>query len=203
MNSTLTEADPTPTPVVEVPKPRKANRPGALQFAGIAFAVAVTVLIFVYRDELREVGSYGYLGIFLISVIGNATIVLPVPSIVTAFAGGSVFSPVIVALVSAAGATLGELTGYIAGYSGKAIVENQQMYDRFQRWMQRHGILALFVLAAIPNPFFNIAGIIAGISHMPLPKYLIVTCAGKIVKFLIVAYLGSTSAGLLDRWFTP
>ena len=169
------------------------------RYAGIVFAVVLSIAIFVFRDQLRAVGNYGYLGIFLIAVIGNATIVLPVPTIVTAFAGGSVFNPVVVGLISAVGATIGELTGYMAGRSGTAIVENQEVYDRFERWMDRHGLLALFVLAAIPNPLFDVAGIIAGLSKMKVSTYLIVVCAGKIVKFLAIAFLGAGSSGLLDQ----
>lgn len=169
------------------------------RFAGIVFAVALSVTIFVFRDQLREVGNYGYLGIFFIALVGNATIILPVPTIVTAFAGGSVFNPIAVGVISAVGATIGELTGYIAGRSGTAIVENQEVYDRFERWMDRHGLLALFVLAAIPNPLFDVAGIIAGLSRMKVSTYLVVVCAGKIVKFLAIAYLGAGSSTLLDK----
>jgi uncharacterized membrane protein YdjX (TVP38/TMEM64 family) len=106
-----------------------------------------------------------------------------------------------VGVISAAGATLGEMTGYVAGLSGKAIIERQDVYDRFQAWMDRYGLVALFVLAAIPNPFFDLAGIIAGISKMRVTTFFVVTCAGKIVKFLIIAYLGAGSIDLLDRLF--
>ena len=169
------------------------------RYAGIAFAVAISIAIFVFRDQLRAVGNYGYIGIFLIAVIGNATIILPVPTIVTAFAGGSVFNPIVVGLISAVGATIGELTGYMAGRSGTAIVENQEVYDRFEQWMDRYGLFALFILAAIPNPLFDVAGIIAGLSRMKVSTYLAVVCAGKIVKFLIIAYLGAGSSNLLDQ----
>ena len=179
--------------------PVKRDQKPIWHYAGIVFAVALSIAIFVFRDQLRAVGHYGYLGIFLIAVIGNATIILPVPTIVTAFAGGSVFNPIAVGVISAAGATIGELTGYIAGRSGTAIVENQEVYDRFERWMDRHGLLALFVLAAIPNPLFDVAGIIAGLSKMKVSTYLIVVCAGKMVKFLAIAYLGAGSSVLLGK----
>jgi uncharacterized membrane protein YdjX (TVP38/TMEM64 family) len=171
------------------------------RFAGIAFAVGLTVTIFLFREELQAAEKYGYLGIFVISMLGNATIVLPVPTMITAFAGGGIFNPILVGVISAAGATVGEMTGYVAGLSGKAIIERQDVYDRFEAWMDRYGLVALFVLAAIPNPFFDLAGIIAGMSKMRLTTFFVVTCAGKIVKFLIIAYLGAGSVDLLDRFF--
>jgi uncharacterized membrane protein YdjX (TVP38/TMEM64 family) len=173
----------------------------ALRIAGLFLAVAITVTVYLLRDRLSDATNYGYLGLFLISVLGNATIVLPVPTLVTAFLGGGIYSPVIVGIISAAGATIGELTGYVAGLGGQAIIENQDIYDRFDRWMDRYGLLALFVLAAIPNPFFDVAGIIAGMSRMRVATFMLVTWAGKIVKFVLIAYLGAGSVGLLDSLF--
>jgi membrane protein YqaA with SNARE-associated domain len=181
---------------------RKAKLRNALyRFGGIVLAMSITVGIFMFRDRLQAVGKYGYLGIFLISLIGNATIVLPAPTFVAAFAGGGVLNPLAVAIVSAAGATLGEMTGYLAGTSGHAVIQNRAMYERFEQWMKRYGLAALFVLAAIPNPFFDVAGIIAGITKMRVTTFLLVTWAGKIVKFLIIAYLGAGSSNLLDNLF--
>jgi uncharacterized membrane protein YdjX (TVP38/TMEM64 family) len=172
---------------------------GLMRFAGLVAAIAITAGIWFLRDQLKQVGHYGYLGIFLISIVGNATIVLPVPTFVTAFAGGGVFNPFLVGIISAAGASLGELTGYLAGTSGHAVVENRELFERFQGWMRRYGLVALFVLAAIPNPFFDIAGIIAGISRIRVTSFLLATCTGKIVKFLIIAYLGAGSSSLIER----
>lgn len=168
---------------------------------GIALALTITLVIFVFRDQLREeeIKRYGYVGLFIISVIGNATIVLPVPTFVAAFAGGGVLNPFWVGVVSAAGATLGELMGYLAGMSGKALVENKDRYDQFKGWMDRYGLGALFVLAAIPNPLFDLAGIIAGMLRIPVPVFFIVTWAGKMVKFWLLALLGSGSLGLFER----
>ncbi len=186
-------------PDVETESKQSRRRQRLLQFGGLILALAITVVVYSFRNRLRSVTSYGYLGLFLISIIGNATIILPVPTFLTAFLGGGIYNPVLVGVISAAGATIGELTGYLAGIGGKAIVENQAMYDRFSRWMERYGLVALFVLAAIPNPFFDVAGIIAGMSHMRVSTYMLVVWAGKIVKFVLIAYLGAGSIGLLNR----
>jgi uncharacterized membrane protein YdjX (TVP38/TMEM64 family) len=193
------EGEPVSETITPTSPPVKQKLVGVSRILGFMLVIAITVSIFVFRDQLKQVGNYGYIGIFLISVIGNATIILPAPTFLTAFAGGSIFSPFVVGIIAAAGATVGELTGYLAGVSGQAIVENQKMFDRFQHWMQSYGLLALFVLAVIPNPFFDVAGIIAGISRIPLAYFLLITWAGKIIKFLIIAYLGAGSIELLER----
>ncbi len=176
------------------------RKPRVLQYAALVVALAITVVVYLLRDRLEGVAQYGYLGIFLISVLGNATIILPVPTFLTAFLGGGVFNPILVGVISAAGATIGELTGYLAGVGGKAIVEDRALYERFRGWMDRYGLFALFALAAIPNPFFDVAGIIAGVSHIKVTTYLAVTWAGKIVKFILIALLGAGSVDLLESF---
>lgn len=191
--SSVSESDPALAGVRQVGK-------WLWKLAGVILALAITIVVYLLRDRLRDVAEYGYVGLFLISVLGNATIVLPMPTLVTAFIGGGVFNPILVGVISAAGATIGELTGYLAGLSGQAVVENQDAYDRFSGWMEKYGLFALFLLAAFPNPLFDVAGIIAGMSRIRVTTYLVVVWAGKIVKFVLIAYLGAGSVELLEGW---
>lgn len=163
----------------------------------VASSLAITVGVFLYGNQLRAWGGYGYMGIFLLSLIGNATVVLPMPAFLTALAGGGVLNPAAVGIVAAAGATLGELGGYLMGMGGKGVVGSKAA-ERVDGWMRRYGLTTLFVLAAVPNPLFDVAGIAAGASRMPLHHFLPVTWAGKCVKFLAVAYIGAGSAWLLE-----
>jgi membrane protein YqaA with SNARE-associated domain len=104
-----------------------------------------------------------------------------------------------VGVIAAAGAAIGELTGYLAGVAGQAVIENRQMHERLERLMRRYGLLAIFVLAAIPNPFFDVAGIIAGALRFPVQHFLLSAWAGKTVKFLAIAYLGAGTAQLFEQ----
>jgi len=54
------------------------------------------------------VGAWGYLGIFLVSLVGNASIILPVPSFIIVFTFGAILNPWLVGLAGALGATIGE-----------------------------------------------------------------------------------------------
>jgi membrane protein DedA with SNARE-associated domain len=167
----------------------------------IAFSLAITGLIIALRERLTALSGYGYLGVFLISVLGNATVVLPVPSLAVVFAGGGVLNPILVGLVAGLGEPLGELTGYLAGYGGSAVVEDSKRYEQIKRYMESHGMLTIFVLSAVPNPLFDLAGIVAGMSHMPLYRFLLPCWAGKTIKALAIAYLGSLSIDLFDGLF--
>lgn len=166
----------------------------------IFFAIIISVLIFAFRDKFVHLQGYGYLGLFVLSIVGNATIILPVPVILTAFVAGAVFNPLIVALVVTSGATLGELTGYLVGYGSSDLVEKDLRLQKVKKWIDKFGLWTLFVLAAVPNPFFDLAGIVAGASETPIYKYLIYVWLGKLVKFGILAYLGSHSVVILDKF---
>ncbi|KKR86750.1 MAG: putative membrane protein [Candidatus Woesebacteria bacterium GW2011_GWB1_41_10] len=164
------------------------------KFAGLILALALSVVIFVYRDKFTNLQGYGYLGLFIISVLGNATIVLPTPVVLTAFLGGGILNPLWVSIVVSLGATIGELTGYVAGVSGKHLINEGGKIQKVKKWMEKYGLWTLFVLAAIPNPFFDLAGIVAGATGVKVYKYFIIVTLGKLIKFGSISFLG---AGLL------
>lgn len=152
-------------------------------------------ILFLPEEQAEKIASFGYLGIFLISVLANATVIIPAPGLLIVFGMGAKFDPLLVGLVAGAGATIGELSGYLAGYSGQAIIENQKRYQQVVNWMQKNGPLTISVLAFIPNPLFDLAGMISGIFRMPVWKFLFFALIGKTLKMIIVAYAG---AGILD-----
>ena len=104
---------------------------------------------------------------------------------------GAVFNPYLVALAAGTGATLGELTGYMAGFSGQGVIENRKWYDKVTSWMTKYGGITVLVLAFIPNPVFDIAGMVAGALRMPMWKYLIFSWIGKVGKMLLFALGGA------------
>lgn len=162
--------------------------------------ILISIYIFSIRDQAKELARYGYLGIFLLSILANATIILPAPGIVFVFAMGAVFNPVGVALAAGAGAAIGELTGYLVGFSGRGIVERVDLYNRLLGWMQVHkrlSYLAVLVLAFIPNPLFDLAGVAAGTLKIPVAAFLFFTFIGKTLKMLLLAYAGASSLNWL------
>jgi len=155
--------------------------------------IAITIYVYSIRDQASQFAIYGYPGIFLIALLSNATVLLPAPGIAVVFAMGSVFNPVGVALAAGAGGALGEISGYLAGFSGQVIVERAELYERMTHWMERNGSLTVLILAAIPNPFFDIAGIAAGALKMSLPRFLFWCWLGVTIKMFIFAWVGSSS----------
>ena len=153
--------------------------------------IALTVVIFVYRDQLEGFYQYGYVGVFIVNLMASGTVLIPAPGILFTYAMAAVLNPLWVAIASATGATLGELSGYGAGVSGQAVIGNTRLYQKLYDLMQNHPKLTniiLLVAATIPNPFFDIIGIISGTVRYPLKKFLPVIFIGKFLKFAIISY---------------
>ena len=155
--------------------------------------IGLSIFIFTIRDQAEDLAIYGYPGIFVISFMAYATVLLPAPGVAVVFTMGSVFNPFGVALAAGTGAALGELSGYLAGFSGQAVVERVEVYERLTRWMRRNGSLTVFFLAAIPNPFFDLAGVAAGSLNMPVVRFFIFCWMGEVIKMGIFAFAGAST----------
>ncbi len=56
--------------------------------------------------------------------------------------------------------------------------------------MRRWGVWVIFALAIIPNPVFDVGGMIAGALRFPLWKFLSSCAIGKIIKNIAFALAG-------------
>lgn len=178
--------------------PKKST--AVLRWLALVIVIAISVYVFSIRDQAEELARYGYPGIFLLSILANATVILPAPGILFVFAMGAVFNPWGVAIAAGLGAALGELSGYLAGFSGQAIVERAEIYDRVRGWMEKHrrwSYVAILILAFVPNPFFDLAGLASGTLRIPVLNFLFFCAIGKILKMLMFAIAGASSV----EWF--
>jgi uncharacterized membrane protein YdjX (TVP38/TMEM64 family) len=189
----------TPDPPPAADRDRVGNQPFTLRHAlAILGAVAVTVAIAAFHDRLRDLGHLAYLGAFLAMLIGNATVILPVPGLAIVFALGATLNPLLLGLAAGPGAALGELTGYLAGYGGSAVADNLKVYRTVERWMERYGVAVIAVLAAIPNPLFDVAGMVAGMMRVRWWHFLLAAWVGKTIQAVVVAYAGVLSWGWVE-----
>jgi membrane protein DedA with SNARE-associated domain len=171
----------------------------AVRILSLVATIGITVYIYSLGDEVEKLKAFSYPGIFLISILTNATLIMPAPGVAITFAMGGVFNPYGVALAAGAGATLGELTGYLAGFSGQGLVEENPTYEKLENWTRKHGGWAIFTLALIPNPVFDLAGIAAGVLGIPLSKFLLWVLAGKVLKMLAFSLAGAGMIGWLNE----
>jgi len=195
----MDQPDNIPDNIAAVPPPPSTRRLRIIQVLTVVVVLVALGVAVYFRDHLQELKQYGYAAVFLVGLVSNATLVLPVPGLAVSSVMGGVFSPWIVGIVGGVGQALGELTGYMAGYSGQTWVDGNPTYDRLTQWMQRYGVLTIFVLALIPNPLFDLGGVVAGALRLPLWKFLVSCMAGKVIKNIVFALMGYYGIDALFR----
>lgn len=175
----------------ERPQPRRFAWKPVLSLLG---TMLLTLVLVALPLDVERWGAYGYLGAFVLTLFSSATVLIPSVALGAAlkFGAASTLNPILVGLVSGIAAGLGESTGYVAGRSGAELahVRQRSSYQRIARWVERRGTLTVFVLAAIPLPLIDLAGIAAGALGMPFQRFLLACLAGKITRFVPVALLG-------------
>ena len=182
-------------------KPGFWTRDRYLQLGSLVLVIGLIILIIWQRDNiaafafwLAQYPGLKYVGIFVISAAASATLIIPIPGLAMTSLIGTLsvgpWDPLLIGISSGLGATLGETTGYLLGYSGRMAIPYTKTYERVVGWMGKWGSLTIFLLALIPNPLFDIAGLAAGILKYPLWKFLLVGAAGRLPKHILFAYLG-------------
>jgi len=167
-----------------------------LGIVGVVLSLLMAVAVVYFWEFIHTLEGYGYLGAFLISILGGATIIIPVPMLAVIFALGGVLTPYWVGVAAGLGETVGALIIYMTGHGGGAALSNikygkiQAAYSRLMYWMERRGSWTLFVLSAVLNPFFYPAALAAGAMRFGLRRYFLICLAGKLIKGITVAYAG-------------
>ncbi len=182
-------------------KPATTLRSSLLRILAIAAVIGITVYIYSIRNHVQDFAAYGYPGIFIVMLLANATVILPAPGVAVVFAMGAVFNPLGVAFAAGAGGAIGELTGYLAGYGGQAIVENTRIYNLMLPWVTKYGAWVILLLSAFPNPFFDMAGISAGIARIPLWQFLLACWVGQTIKMALFSFAGAYSIDWIANFY--
>jgi membrane protein DedA with SNARE-associated domain len=174
-------------------------------------AIAQAVVFFIYDDEIgSRLEGASYFSIFITNLASTATFLIPVPGLTAAAQaliidqGADARFPWLVGVAGGLGMAVGEITAYYAGYLGSEFMRGRDLpgprrfHGIIQRvvswidWLMDHwGMATLFVLSAVPNPVFEIAGITAGSVRMKFRRFFVAVTAGKIVRGILLAYLGT------------
>lgn len=166
----------------------------SFQISAFILILALSVLIFSLARSylnLEKFLTYGYLGIFLVSLT-CVTILFPIPWEAVIIGAGVALDPLLLGIVATIGATIGELSSYFVGYLGRKIILDRysEKYKKAEFWMERYGSFAIFLFALLPILIFDLIGIVAGSAKFPLWKFILVCFAGRLIRCLAEAYLG-------------
>ena len=168
-----------------------------LGIVGVVVTLFMAIAVVYYWEWVRALEGYGYLGAFLISILGGATIIVPVPMLAVVFALGGVMKYTwLVGAAAGLGETVGALTIYMTGYGSGAAFYNsrhgkiQAAFERLMKLMEQRGSLTLFLLSSVINPFFYPAALAAGALRFGVRRYFLICWGGKTIKGMTVAYVG-------------
>lgn len=175
-------------------------RKRALQITALLLAVVITIILARLPVPWEKFKTYGYGGIFLTTLLADATVLIPFPGLAAVFLSGSFLNSFLVGAFGGLGSALGELTGYLAGFGGQAVIEDRKFYPRVEKWLRRNGFLTIFFLSLIPNPLFDLAGLTAGTLKFPLPRFVLACFLGKSIKFSLIALAGAGSINFIKPW---
>jgi membrane protein YqaA with SNARE-associated domain len=182
------------TPPIEQPASWRIN---LLRVLVLVAVVLVSLLLINQRAQIQRLAGVGYPGIFISAMISSATVLVPGPGLAVVFTMGGILHPLGVALAAGSGAAVGEVSAYLAGISGRAVIERMDLYRRIKPQILKYGPFAIFVLGVIPNPSFDLAGIAAGALKMTFWKFFLAVWAAQVIKMLFIAFAGSFSLNWL------
>lgn len=201
---------------VKQPWPKREILLGIL---AIVVTTALCVTAIFYKDDLMRVANmagYGLLGVLITAFIAGSTIsitAIPVPYMILVFTLPSVLAvqwgilaPIWVGIISALGASLGQLLTFMIGYGSRNLSQritariSNRFYNRAMNWALRHGSWTVFIMSAIFNPIHLPMTIAIAALHFPIHKFFLFSLLGNIVKSLAIAFCGYFGLSSLFRF---
>ena len=187
---------------------RKVIRGKGLLVLGILCILVLSFIVYQLDIDWEElVREHGFVGIFILMLVTSMTILFPLPGWavlviapgIMGLSGGGIFW---LAVVATTGATLGETTGYLAGYWGRVMIpeKHQKNYEKIQRLMRNYGSKGIFIVAMMPFPF-DLVGIASGVLRFPLWKFLVYSWPGRMIRTIVLVHLGWGIFEILEKVF--
>lgn len=167
-----------------------------LSIVVLIISFILSVAVFVFRDYFRDLQSLGLLGIFLINFFSSATFFVSGPAFLSVIAGGVIYPPLLVALVSSLGASFGDMVSYFFGFSGRRLalsnLRKKIWFSVFEDLFRAYETIIILIFAIVPNPFFDAVGLFAGIFGMNYLKFFVIMFAGRFARYILLAFLGNS-----------
>lgn len=173
----------------------------AALLAGLLLLIALIVAIFQRGRDLASLAALGYPGVAILMFFGSSTVLLPAPGFAAVLAAGTVWNPVLVGLSAGFGSAAGELSGYLLGMGGGAVLslKENERWKQAHCWLARRGFLAILLLAAIPNPLFDVLGLVAGSLAYSMRRFWLACLLGNCFKYTCMALLADSA---MAYWFS-
>jgi uncharacterized membrane protein YdjX (TVP38/TMEM64 family) len=176
-----------------VPKARH-RRHIVFAIAGIALLLAFNIAVYFAPIDYGAFTSFAYLGAFVVTLLANALIIIPIPYVpIVAHIGATAGLPWLVVVLGALGSVLGESVAFAAGRAELGLVSEHPIYRRLHRVAQRPllaGVL-IFAFAVPPNPLFDVGGLAAGAVGVPYRVFFLAVFAARLIRLAVIVWLGT------------
>jgi len=153
--------------------------------------------IFSSRESIAlYVERWGLWAPFIFVLIQAAQVILaPIPGNITALAGGALFGWGVGFLLSSLGLVIGSVIAFALGrYFGKPLVirmVGEKTYERYEGVIARKGIWVLFLIFLIPFFPDDALCLLAGMTAIPFPLFLLLVVLGRLPGMLVANLAGS------------
>jgi membrane protein YqaA with SNARE-associated domain len=153
-------------------------------------------------DAVTLIMSFGYLGLFVSSIISSLSLFFPLPGFALVIAAGAFLNPFWIGIVAGVGSAIGEMIGYPIGrgihYGYTKRKQKKRKKSRFEKdimkaikdWFdKKRGPLIIFIFAVTPLPD-DFVVIFCGLIKYDIKKLFFSLLIGKIIFSLALAYAG-------------
>jgi len=191
---------------------------GSLFLGGV---ITGCVFLVYHWEYITRFEHFGYLGLFLTTVLTGSPPPVPIPYMIIIFTFGAILKPQLVGLVSGIGLTVGAILLYLAGRGGRCFLpqfnisepSSEGYYSRLARFLRKiklprildfanqRGTLAVFVFSVLPNPFFAPMVVTMGTMRFSFVRFFLSCLAGQTAKAMVLAYLGYFGLSSVLRYF--
>ncbi len=161
-------------------------------------------LLDVFSDTWQKFAEWGLLGVFILSIVGNAVPYSTIPYLFVVVALTKVYHPLILGVVSGIGSAIGKLVIYGFGLGIRKVISDKQLkkFERFVNEWRRGTFLLIFLFAATPSPD-DVIYVPVATARYPLWKFFTAVALGKVVLTVFIAYWGMGVLAVVESMELP
>lgn len=136
----------------------------------------------------------GVWAVVIVALIDASFFGIPLDPVIAVYVAHDPRRTLVYALMAALGSALGSSVPYLIGYKGgEALVVKklgQKRFARLHSLSEKYGDMALIIPALMPPGFpFKAFALIAGVTEMGYPHFLLSIFVGRLLRFLILGML--------------
>ena len=136
----------------------------------------------------------GIWAVVIVALIDASFFGIPLDPVIAVYVAHDPRRTLVYALMASLGSALGSSVPYLIGYKGgEALVVKklgQQRFARLHGLSEKYGDMALIIPALMPPGFpFKAFALIAGVTEMGYPHFLLSIFVGRLLRFLILGML--------------